>query len=371
MSPSSLIENHPLDKEASYWIEQHIGAPIEQVEVVAGGKNNQALKVKAKDKGCFFKQYFADDSQRFQRETDFLSLLNQYKVDSVAELIASEQLGDREFALFSILPGEMPTSEKSKEKNKEKSNKKSKKTSVTSDRIQQAANFVAQINRPEVHQAAKHILPARGGLATPQAFIDEIINRTKSFQGLREGAREKEELALINRLEEFLNGEFQTAFQKAVSAVEDYFSEHIQQPLPKVLSSSDFGFHNTLFDSQNNKLYFFDFEYAGWDSAEKLITDFFAQPRFTIDPAQMENFIQTAFPAREDLLLPNLVKHCQVLLPLAHLKWALIFLNDFKHHDSQRRAFASEHQQNEKDQLRLADKERQLLKAQQRIKDLL
>ena len=47
-------------------------------------------------------------------------------------------------------------------------------------------------------------------------------------------------------------------------------------PADRVLSPSDFGFHNALLDRQGN-VRFFDFEYAGWDDPAKLVCDFFCQ----------------------------------------------------------------------------------------------
>lgn len=316
-----------LDLHIQHWIEAQGRQSIEQVFPVAGGKNNQALKIVTGQQALFFKQYFADDCQRFQRETEFVQLLNLHKVDSVAQLIGSEQVAkhkrnDHEYALFSMLPGQMPTQ-----------------AHINKALVLQAAQFVAQINQPQVQQSATHLLNARGGLATAQDFIDEIPKRLEGFKAIE--AISKDEELLVQALLEFLNGDFTQAFEQAKQQAMDYFSDQLAQPFERVLSPSDIGFHNTLFDASTSKLSFFDFEYAGWDSAEKLITDFFAQPRFDIAPEYLEDFIATAFHASSMQQQARLLKHCQVLLPLAHLKWALIFLNEFKHHDSQRRAFAA------------------------------
>ena len=45
----------------------------------------------------------------------------------------------------------------------------------------------------------------------------------------------------------------------------------------RVVSPSDFGFHNAL-RTEDGRLAFLDFEYAGWDDPAKLVCDFELQP---------------------------------------------------------------------------------------------
>src|SRR5947209_3697626 len=49
----------------------------------------------------------------------------------------------------------------------------------------------------------------------------------------------------------------------------------------RCISPSDFGFHNTI-RSEDGRLRFFDFEYAGWDDPAKTVCDFFCQPAVPI-----------------------------------------------------------------------------------------
>lgn len=338
-----------LDKNAITWLTDIMQRPPERISPVAGGKNNRGLIVTANSHQYFLKEYFSDDCHRFQRETDFVRLLGQHNVSSVAQLIGTkvDENKDQELALFSLLPGKMPTQ-------------------INQNLVMQAAKFIADINQPEIKEEANHILPARGGLGLAGEFIREIERRLESFQYLfgqdQEQERKPEEQSLYQDLEDFLRGEFKQVFKKVESKVMTYFGEDLQVPFPRVLSPSDFGFHNTLLDSSSSQLHFFDFEYSGWDSAEKLITDFFAQPRFTIDPNWLPEFVCRALPDNEETQL----EHCLILLPLAHLKWALIYLNDFKHTDSERRSFATEH--TEQEQLEALEKRKlQLEKAKQRV----
>jgi hypothetical protein len=104
----------------------------------------------------------------------------------------------------------------------------------------------------------------------------------------------------------------------------------------RVLSPSDFGFHNALKD-EAGKLWFFDFEYAGWDDPAKLLCDFFCQPQVPVSIEHAESFVETLQMTVGDEDLPARYK---LLLPLHAAKWACILLNEFLRSDADRRRFA-------------------------------
>ena len=113
----------------------------------------------------------------------------------------------------------------------------------------------------------------------------------------------------------------------------------LRQPLPlaeRILSPSDFGFHNTL--EHEGRLSFVDFEYAGWDDPAKLICDFLCQPELPVNEKQGRQFM--------DNLLNNLpsadavIRRVDKLLPAHLLKWCCILLNEFRDEDRERRMHA-------------------------------
>jgi hypothetical protein len=63
-----------------------------------------------------------------------------------------------------------------------------------------------------------------------------------------------------------------------------------------VVSPSDVGFHNSLFDSDTREIYLFDFEYSGLDSPLKAIIDFVFQPEYHLDFHQAEVFFEAMIP---------------------------------------------------------------------------
>lgn len=109
---------------------------------------------------------------------------------------------------------------------------------------------------------------------------------------------------------------------------------------PAMVSPSDFGFHNAVRRSDNSRPCFLDFEYAGWDSAEKLIADFFSQPDIPIAERFLPEVLDRLQPIVGADSHRQLVEFTPSLLALHALKWCCILLNDFLAVDSARRSFS-------------------------------
>lgn len=309
-----------LQKELKQWVESETRISVEQIERVSGGKNNRGYVVSDGVSSYFLKQYFSDDSQRFRREVEFSQMLTTCNIDGHARLVASESLGNNHLALFQHINGHLPHE-------------------VTPDMVTRAAQFISDINSPEVFEHGYNLLTARGGLACADDFLEEIQDRLDSLHMLIDKARpmESAEQRLFEEFAALLMHTVPAVFQIAEKRVLQQFGDNISRHFHRLLSPSDYGFHNCLVDADGD-LTFIDFEYAGWDSAEKLITDFFAQPRFDINLVSLPEFISKIVPEQK---CSDVYANCLVLLPMAHLKWALIFLNEFKHTDMQRREFAA------------------------------
>jgi hypothetical protein len=112
----------------------------------------------------------------------------------------------------------------------------------------------------------------------------------------------------------------------------------LDAPLPiaaRVLSPSDFGFHNCLVTSAGLK--FIDFEYAGWDDPAKTVCDFFCQPAVPVPGAHFERFLAAVISATGDAGIRDRVAF---LRPVYELKWCCIMLNEFLPVGDDRRSFA-------------------------------
>jgi hypothetical protein len=103
-----------------------------------------------------------------------------------------------------------------------------------------------------------------------------------------------------------------------------------ERPVPpehRILSPSDFGFHNIL-RAEDGRLSFVDFEYFGWDDAAKTAADFRHQPEAELSEACFSVFRRRLVEGLGgDAALDRRIGR---LLPLQGLKWILIMLNAFR-----------------------------------------
>lgn len=281
------------------------GEEVKLGKPVSGGKNNCAWQVTAGSKPLFLKYYGLQgkggDGTRFYNEVNFFRLI-QDDVNNVARLITSSE--EKQYAAFSYYPS-------------------SAVESVDADTIMLAADFIANINAPRIQQKATQISQARGALTTVSAFINELQNRYQKMNNVT--AKEDVDRRMLS----FVNQQWLPLFEKYRQKVSGALRG---QKLIRCISPSDFGFHNA-FMAEN--LYFCDFEYAGWDSLEKLICDFFAQPRYEISLDMLSPFVARM---TDESTRSQVEQRCKLLLPLTHLKWVLIFLNDFLPVEGERRA---------------------------------
>lgn len=310
------------------WVANQLGCDSVRLSPVSGGKNNRAYIVQAGNENFFLKQYFADTPERFEKENNFLRFISRAGVEWVPKLFASDV--KRRLTLMSYVDGGPVTK-------------------ISNADIIQAADFINEINHLDnVELETLYLTEAQGALLSVDDFLHDIERRIGELNCHRK------ELAIYDKAHAFVQNSLYPLFLKVAERVLNACSQ--KESFRRVISPSDFGFHNAI---RAEHLYFIDFEYAGWDSLEKLITDFYSQPRFHIDTKTMARFI-----SRVNLVDDIDVFHrrCLELLPIAHLKWALIFLNEFKAPDSRRRRFATK--------IIDADKhlDSQLDKAQYRVK---
>ena len=165
-------------------------------------------------------------------------------------------------------------------------------------------------------------------------------------------------------LSHFLGEEFSPFWEQTTAAIQSYYQRapmDFASELPaahRLLSPSDFGFHNAL-RTANNRLVFLDYEYFGWDDPAKLAGDFFLHPGMQISFAERIPFVRGMAQ-----LIPNdttFLWRIKTLLPLFGLCWCLIILNEFLPDGWQRRAFAAGRENRETALARQLQKAQQLL----------
>ncbi len=98
----------------------------------------------------------------------------------------------------------------------------------------------------------------------------------------------------------------------------------------RVLSPSDFGFHNAL-RRADGTIAFIDFEYFGWDDPVRLVADFLLHPGMDLGPEfrasfsrRMTELFGAGSPGAE-----HFTSRLDLLYPLVGLRWCAILLNEF------------------------------------------
>ncbi len=290
-----------------------------QLERIRAGRNSRVWRVDCPGRTYILKEYFrhpGDPRDRLATEYGFLTFLQAQGLTTVPQPLGRNPAGQA--ALYSYLPG-VPV------------------TTIQADHIQQAACFIHQINQNRGGAAAQS-LP----LASEACFsLEEHLQRVKlRLQGLQ--------AALVDLTNPWYGGANQLlsehlwpTYQRLEQQIRSNHSVaelgRSLEPEQRILSPSDFGFHNML--QAEGHLYFLDFEYAGWDDPAKLLCDFTSQPQCPVATAQAQ-----AFAAHLQVWLPNAQDRARQLLPLYRLKWCCILLNEFRSQDRQRRHHAGDDQ---------------------------
>jgi hypothetical protein len=296
-------------------------APPQHLTPLAGGKNNRVFRVSLADGGTLvLKSYFynaLDPRDRLGAEWEFVSYAWARGVRNLPQPIARDpkfRLG-----LYAFVAG-----------------RKLAIAEIDNRHIAAAADFVIEINRAP-RQPMK-LAPGSEACFSLQQHIDTVERRTARLTALDP---EPEDRDLV---ESFVRSRLIPAWRAVKSRLESAIARSgfdagdILAPDDIIISPSDFGFHNALFDGVTGRLTFIDFEYAGRDDPAKLICDFFCQPEIPAPAKAFETFVDQAL-AGLSLASPH-PDRCRMLLDLYHIKWACIILNQFMPLGAARRAFA-------------------------------
>ena len=292
--------------------------PLCGIEAIAGGRNNRAYRIASPRGHWLFKQYFQDPSggrDRCGSEWDWSTFCWKLGVRACPEPIATDSL--HRASLFEFITG------RHLEQNQ-----------ISANHVEQAASYVAEVNRFRDHPAAMKIAQAAESCFSMEEHLACVEQRIERL----------EKLAVNERLD----AELQDWLQKSLRPVWNSLQENVRstdilhsltEKLPqsqRCLSPSDFGFHNALLE-RGGQLRFLDFEYAGWDDPAKLVCDFFWQPQFPV-PRQWAKGLISAFMTPDSE--PQLIHRIHLLFPVYGIKWCCLILNEFVVSDRQRREFA-------------------------------
>lgn len=323
MNGPAATDERP-DRHPTVWsgfLASH-GAWPATIERLSGGANNAVYRVEASAGVFLLKHYFAhpdDQRDRFGTEVAFSQFAWEHGVRSLPQLLASCR--DERLALFEFLTGRPVFSEQ-----------------IDADTIRQALHFCRQLQDARTEPGAAALPWAAESCFSIRQHLECVDRRLSVLENI------KPESALDRQALSFVQGELRRRWTKVRRQVRDRCSAigiSMENEIPtsdRILSPSDFGFHNALRD-EAGYVRFFDFEYAGWDDPAKLVCDFFWQVETPVSRKFLTAF---AVGITEGLPAPQpIVQRIHLLLPVYQVKWCCIVLNEFLPWARDRRRFSS------------------------------
>jgi hypothetical protein len=284
-----------------------------QIQEFPGGRNNRVFRVETRKGECLLKLYFRDPSDsrdRLGHEYGFLEACRGVGIDALPNPLAKDS--ENGAALYEFIKG-------------------NRVETVGSTEILLAARFIEKINQQRGNKAFRALPHAAEACYSFQEHVASVdrridrLNQMESDSNLDREARfwvEKELIPAWKKIRE------QIVRQKDLE-------KKLDQAM-RILSPSDFGFHNSL-RKEDGSLVFLDFEYAGWDDPAKLVSDLANQPDRPLSLEEAEPFSSSLV---EWLGAADFWRsRFRILAPLYQIKWACIVLNDFLPFGRSRRKF--------------------------------
>jgi hypothetical protein len=199
---------------------------------------------------------------------------------------------------------------------------------IAAAEVEQCVAWICEVQgRGRAHPAAAQISAAADACFSTEehvALLEHRVRRLVEAESDDAGFRS------------FLQDELAPHAARLATSIRAWDGPAAVVPGHRILSPSDFGFHNALQDAAG-RIWFFDFEYAGWDDPAKLLCDFFCQPQVPVRLDHADRFLSALRNASGDTTLEA---RFRLLLPLHAAKWACILLNEFLRNDAERRRFA-------------------------------
>ncbi len=290
--------------------------PVVSVSPVSAGGNNPVWKVDCEGRESFaLKSYPAtegDSRDRLAAEWGALAFLSAQGEPAAPEAVAVDF--DNRVAAYRWIAGD-PISEPS------------------DNDLDSALAFVERLVDYAAAPEARALPQASEACLSGREVVEQVMARLRRLSEVRDQID----------LHAFLEMEFRPALMRLTQKAEQgYASAGIDfaadlAPEHRILSPSDFGFHNAL-RRVAGPIAFIDFEYFGWDDPAKLACDFLLHPGFVLGERQ-----RTAFAARADRIFaadPWFSVRVRLLYPLYGLRWCMIILNEFLPERWARRAMA-------------------------------
>ena len=314
----SIVDESVRESAKNLLKEAGFESNIKAIEPIHQGGNNQLYHITNSSQDFVLKKYFQhpeDKRNRLAAEFSFLEFAHKTTPQFVPKPFSKNDL---EFtALYEFIDGIKIRSEQE----------------VENHHIAACGEFVAGLNQlskydvSSITNASEACFSINDHLNTIDKRISELAtNTTLDIQ--------------LNKVLSKIQDHWFSIKEKVLNEC-DALQISVEAILPlknRVISPSDFGFHNAIIQ-ETGLIKFIDFEYAGWDDPAKLVGDFFGQVAIPINKKHVDIFIGSCF---QHLLLSEIdtIRIC-LLIDSYKIKWCCIVLNIFLEKNLNRRLFSN------------------------------
>jgi hypothetical protein len=292
-----------------------------RLEPLAGGANNRVFRVRAQPQDVLLKWYFtdpADGRDRLRAEWEFIRFARHGGLRQLPEALACDTT--HRLALYEFIVG-----------------RRLQASQITREHVQGAADFIRSLNELRASTGAAQLNTASEACFSIKQHLDCVAARVQRLaQAVRDGDADQEARDFVN-LALAPGWQRLRARTQARAAVMGLDPNEELPPSNRIISPSDFGFHNALVDAEGS-LRFFDFEYAGWDDPAKTICDFFCQVAVPVPHRWLALFASELLEDTAECR--NAHTRAELLLPVYQIKWCCILLNPLLGVGRRRRAFS-------------------------------
>ena len=292
-----MIEKKALTKAEKYL--NRFGYKNLIFQKVKYGINSSSWKVSSENQKFFLKFYIKSNNDKRDRigaESRFTELLKEGGFKNFPNILLTNE--NDNWTLFEWLDGEKIVNPNQKD-------------------LEELTLFVKKIQILSNLKNSKNIGYASEACFNLVEHKKLVIFRVKEIIKASKGS-----------VKEWFKSQVLESLNKCEIKYQNYFSLSNSNNLikNKILSPSDIGFHNVL--KIKNKLYFHDFEYAGWDDPYKLIVDILIQPENVLSK---HNSIKIINSLESCLKIKNYCDYLKVYLILYRAKWVSIIFKRILH----------------------------------------
>lgn len=337
MNTSLVNDPNKATAEIQTLVSNMLSAPVDTVTQLNGGANSQVYRIQTGDGAKYaVKVYFTneqDSRDRLGVEFNSLSFLWEEGIRNIPQPIAINR--EEQIAVYKFIEGESIDT-----------------SGLTEKDIDDAISFLVQINELRCKESAQQLPTASEAFFTPNDVFQNLLLRLSRLYEVNKEREGRGELRsfLMSGIKPYLNIAREWS-QRNLTQAHVFFEKELPAEY-RILSPSDFGFHNAL-RGQDGQVYFLDLEYFGWDDPAKTACDFLLHPAMNLSDDLKKYFVQKFIKAFSDD--EKLAKRVEYLYPLFGIKWSLIMLNEFIPEEFSRREHACESdldiEQLQKDQL--------------------